>query len=150
LAGTLLLKTFCQDYSSELSPIMPDEFGEHLTRDQRPFFHTESLQILQIHSSMLALFQLSSLNSAHQVRDWDSHGRSFILCSVTHVCVDSDVCFWIRVQMEDPTTTHYKISSTGSQVLMFFYLLVFDRIHDTMYLDKKIQDLQQRKIQRHI
>jgi len=46
--------------------------------------------------------------------------------------------------MEDPTTTHYKISSTGRQVLMFFYLLVFDRIHDTMYLDKKIQDLQQR------
>jgi len=24
---------------------MSDEFGEHLTRDQRPFLHTESLQI---------------------------------------------------------------------------------------------------------
>ncbi len=28
---------------------MPDEFREHLTRDQRPFLHPESLQILQIH-----------------------------------------------------------------------------------------------------
>ncbi len=29
---------------------MPDEVREHLTRDQRPFLHPESLQILQIHS----------------------------------------------------------------------------------------------------
>ncbi len=32
--------------SSKRSPIMPDEFREHLTRDQRPFLHPESLQIL--------------------------------------------------------------------------------------------------------
>jgi len=36
---------------------MPDEFGEQLTRDQRPFLHTESLQILR---SMLALLLFSS------------------------------------------------------------------------------------------
>ncbi len=30
---------------------MPDEFGEHLTRDQRSFLHPESLQILQNTSS---------------------------------------------------------------------------------------------------
>ncbi len=29
---------------------MPDEVREHLTRDQRPFLHPESLQTLQIHS----------------------------------------------------------------------------------------------------
>ncbi len=29
---------------------MPDEVREHLTRDQRPFLHPESLQILLIHS----------------------------------------------------------------------------------------------------
>jgi len=34
---------------------MPDEFGEQLTRDQRPFLHT-----LQIPRSMLLLFFLSS------------------------------------------------------------------------------------------
>jgi len=32
---------------------MPDEFGEHLTRDQRSFLHAESLQILQIPRSAL-------------------------------------------------------------------------------------------------
>ncbi len=36
--------------SSTFSPIIPDEVREHLTRDQRPFLHPESLQILQIHS----------------------------------------------------------------------------------------------------
>ncbi len=44
--------SICQFNSSKFSPIMPDEFREHLTRDQRPFLHPESLQILQIHSSM--------------------------------------------------------------------------------------------------
>ncbi len=29
--------SFSQDNSSEFSPIMPEEFGEHLIRDQRPF-----------------------------------------------------------------------------------------------------------------
>ncbi len=37
--------------------------------------------------------------------------------------------------MEDPNTAHYKISNRGSQVLIF-YLLVFDRIHDAMHLNK--------------
>src|SRR4029434_2530985 len=40
--------SLCQDNSSESSPIMPDEVGEHMARDLRPFFHTVSLQILQI------------------------------------------------------------------------------------------------------
>ncbi|KAG1929928.1 si:dkey-52l18.4 [Pimephales promelas] len=43
---------------------MPDEFGEHLTRDQRPFLHTDSLQILQIPRSMLVLHLFSSLHSS--------------------------------------------------------------------------------------
>jgi len=42
---------------------MPDEFGEHLTRDQRPFIHTESLQILQIPRSMLVFLLFSSAHS---------------------------------------------------------------------------------------
>ncbi|KAG1943883.1 zinc finger CCHC domain-containing protein [Pimephales promelas] len=41
-------------------------FGEHLTRDQRPFLHTDSLQILQIPRSMLALHLFSSLHSSGQ------------------------------------------------------------------------------------
>ncbi len=33
---TIIAMSFTQDNSSEFSPIMPEEFGEHLTRDQRP------------------------------------------------------------------------------------------------------------------
>jgi len=93
---------------------MPDEFGEHLTRDQRSVLHTESLQILQIPRSMLALILFSSAQSS-------SIGFWF--------------CFWITVLLEDTNMARYKISSTGCQVLIF-YLLVFDRIHDAMYLNK--------------
>jgi len=45
---------------------MPDEFGEHLTRDRRPFLHTDSLQILQIHKFMLVLLLFSSLHTSGQ------------------------------------------------------------------------------------
>src|SRR4029434_8630329 len=37
-----------QDNSSESSPIMRDEVGEHMAQDLRPFLHAVSLQILQI------------------------------------------------------------------------------------------------------
>src|SRR4029434_8911658 len=40
--------SLCQDKSSESSPIMRDEVGEHMAWDPRPFLHTVSLQILQI------------------------------------------------------------------------------------------------------
>ncbi len=88
-----------QDNSSEFSPIMPEEFGEHLIRDQRPFLHPESLQILQIHSSFSSLH---SFSVGFRSEDWEGNGRSFILCSVTHFCVDFDVCFgllsWWKIQ----------------------------------------------------
>jgi len=38
--------------------------------------------------------------------------------------------------MEDPTIAHYKISSRRRQVLIF-YLLIFGRIYDAKYLNKK-------------
>src|SRR4029434_3474138 len=40
--------SLCQDNSSESSPIMRDEVGEHMVWDLRPFLHSVSLQILQI------------------------------------------------------------------------------------------------------
>ncbi len=53
---SILFETsICQFNSSNFSPIMPDEDREHLTRDQRPFLHPESLQILQIPCSMKVL-----------------------------------------------------------------------------------------------
>ncbi len=61
--------------------------------------------------------------------------RSLVLCSVTHFCVVFEVCVWITVRLQDLNMAHYKISNRGSQVLVF-YLLVFDRIHDAMCLNK--------------
>ncbi len=117
---------------------MSEEFGEHLIRDQRPFLHTESLQILQIHSSMTVLLLFSSPHSfstGFRSEDGNSHSRSLVLCSVTHFCVVFEVCVWIIVRLEDPNMAHYKISSRVSHLLIF-YLLVFVRIHDAMCLNK--------------
>ncbi len=117
---------------------MPDEVREHLTRDQRPFLHPESLQILQIPSSMMVLLLFSSPHSfstGFRSEDWNGHSRSLVLCSVTHFCVWFEVCVWIIVRLEDPNMAHYKISNRVSHLLIF-YLLVFDRIHDAMYLNK--------------
>ncbi len=45
---SILFETIsCQFNSSIFSPIMPDDVREHMTRDQRPFIHPESLQSLQ-------------------------------------------------------------------------------------------------------
>ncbi len=132
----IIATSFSQHNSSEFSPIMPEEFGEHLIRDQRPFLHTESLQILQIHSSMTVLLLFSSPHFYRvQVR-----GQRQPWSNIHFVLSDPFLClfwclFWIVVLVEDPNTAHYKISNRGSQVLIF-YLLVFDRIHDAMHLNK--------------
>ncbi len=60
--------------------------------------------------------------------------RSLVLCSVTHFGVVFEVCVWIIVRL-DPNMAHYKISNRVSHVLIL-YLLVFDRIHDAMCLNK--------------
>ncbi len=78
---SILFETsICQFNSSKFSPIMPDEVREHLTRDQRPFLHPESLQILQIHSSMTVLLLFSSPHSfstGFRSEDWNDHSRSW-------------------------------------------------------------------------
>ncbi len=136
---SILFETsICQFNSSKVSPIMPDEVREHLTRDQRPFLHPESLQILQIHSSMTVLLLFSSPHSfstGFRSEDWNGQSRSLVLCPVTHFCVVFEDFVWIIVQLEDPNMAHYKISNRVSHLLIF-YLLVFDRIHDAMYLNK--------------
>jgi len=84
---------------------MPDEFGEHLTRDQRPFLHTESLQILQIHKFSWCFF--SSVQTTYQVRTLGrSRQKLHFVLSYPFLC-----WFWCLfstvVLMEDPTTAHY-------------------------------------------
>jgi len=77
----------------------------------------------------------SSVHSTHQGR---TLGRSWqklhFVLSYTFLCWFWCL-FWTVVLMEDPTTAHYKISSRRRQVLIF-YLFLFDRIHNTMYLNK--------------
>ncbi len=50
--------SICPFNSSECSSIIPDEVREHLTRDQRPFLHPESLQIFRFTSSPLQFTSL--------------------------------------------------------------------------------------------
>ncbi len=175
---SILFETsICHFNSSTCSPIIPDEVREHLTRDQRPFLHPESLQIFRFTDPWRCFFSsvhscstgFRSENTWREIRDHSfiqNHSRSFrftdpwrcffssvhscstgfrsedwngsrslVVCSVTRFCVVFVVCVWIIVQFEDPDMAHYKISNRVSHLLIF-YLLVFDRIHDTMCLNK--------------
>ncbi len=122
IIGTQLLQRPFPAQQLWVFSIMPEEFGEHLIRDQRPFFHPESLQILQIHSSMLVLLLFSSPHSfstGFRSGNWNGHSRSLVLCPVTHFCVVFEVCIWIIVRLEDPNMAHYKISNRVSHLLIF-------------------------------
>ncbi len=61
--------------------------------------------------------------------------RSLVVCSVTLLCVVFEFCVWIIVRLKDPNMAHYKISNRVSHLLIF-NLLVFNRIHDSMSLNK--------------
>ncbi len=92
----IIATSFSQGNSSEFSPIMPEEFGEHLTRDQRPF---SSYRISpdpsdsQLHDGASSLQFTHSFSLGFRSEDRDSNGKRLILCSVTHFCVYFDVCF---------------------------------------------------------
>ncbi len=92
----IIAMSFSQGNSSEFSPIMPEEFGEHLTRDQRPF---SSYRISpdpldsQLHDGASCLQFTHSFSVGFRSEDRDSNGKRLILCSVTHFCDYFDVCF---------------------------------------------------------
>ncbi len=87
----------------------------------------------QLHDGLFS--SLHSSSTGFRSEDWDGQSRSLDLCSVTHCCVVFEVCVWIIVRLEDPNMAHYEISNRVSHLLMF-YLLVFDRVHDAMCLNK--------------
>ncbi len=85
----IIATSFSLGNSSEFSPIMPEEFGEHLTRESETIFFIQN-------RSMTVLLLFSSPHSfsvGFRSEDRDSNGIRFILCSVTHFCVYFDVCF---------------------------------------------------------
>ncbi len=83
----IIATSFSQGNSSEFSPIMPEEFGEHLTRDQR-LFSSYSISPgpsdSQLHASAYSLQFTHSFSVGFRSEDRDSNGKRFILCSVTH------------------------------------------------------------------
>ncbi len=84
---------------------------------------------------MLLFSSPHSFSTGFRSEDWNGHSRSLVLWPMIHLCVVFEVCVWIIVQLEDPNMAHYKISYRVSRLLIF-YLLVFDRIHDAMCLNK--------------
>ncbi len=62
--------------------------------------------------------------------------RSFgFVLSGPFVLLFFEDCVWIIVRLEDPNMAHYKIFKSQS-LIDYFYLLVFDRIHDVMCLNR--------------
>ncbi len=112
---SILFETsICQFNSSKFSPIMPDEDREHMTRDQRPFLHPESLQILQIPSSMMVLLLFSSPHSfstGFRSRTGMAIAEAWFCAQWPIYFVVFEVCVWIIVRLEDQNIAHYKLSS---------------------------------------
>ncbi len=137
--------SICQFNSSTISPIMPDEVREHLTRDQRTLLHPESLQTLQIHSSMTVLLLFSSPHSCSTgfgSEDCNGHSRSLVLCSVTHLCVIFEVCVWIIGWLEDPNMAIIRILT--EPVTCWFFICWY-LIESWCHVSKQdVQDLQQK------
>ncbi len=80
---------------------MPEEFGEHLIRDQRPF-SSSRISPDPSDSQLLLFSSPHSFSVGFRSEDRDSNGKRFILCSVTHFCVYFDVWFgllsWWKIQ----------------------------------------------------
>ncbi len=101
MLATIISTSFPQDNSSEFSHIMPEEFGEHLIRDLRPF-SSSRISPDPSDSQLLLFSSPHSFSVGFRSEDRDSNGKRFILCSVTHFCVYFDVCFgllsWWKIQ----------------------------------------------------
>ncbi len=117
---------------------MPDVqvIREHLTRDQRPFLHPESLQIFRFTASSLQFTHSSSTgfrseNTWHEIRDHSfiqNHSRS----SDSQLLLFSSLTIFYRVQIREHLTRDQRSflhpnhsRSSDSQLLLFSHSLIF-------------------------
>ncbi len=107
--------------------LTPDKTSSFIQNHSRPF---------RFPAPCCASF-FSSVHLTHflgfRSEDWNS--RSLVLCLVTIFVFE--VCFWIIVWLEDPNMANYKIYNRVRHLLIC-YLLLFDRIHDGMCLNRDI------------
>ncbi len=108
---------------------MPDEVIEHLTRDQRPFLHPESL---------ICFF--SSVHLTHFLQG--SGQRTGMAIAEAWFCVQWPICV-LFLRFVFGLLYGWKIQAwpiirflTESVTYQLFHLMVFDRIHDPMCLNK--------------
>ncbi len=136
---SILFETFiCQFNSSKFGPIMSDEVREHLTRDQSQILRSapSTDSFIQNHSRPFRLPApcwcfFSSVHLTHFLQG--SGQRTGMAIAEAWFCAQWPifvlflrVCVWIIVWLEDPMSVTYT----------FFDLLVFDRMHDAMRLNK--------------
>ncbi len=130
---SILFETsICQFNSSKFSPIMPDEVREHLTRDQRHSFIQNLSRSFRFTASSLQFTSLIFYRVQVRGLEWPAEAwfcaQWPIFVLYWGLCLD--YCMVGRSNM-----AHYKISNRVSHLLIFLSL-VFDRMHDAMYLNK--------------
>ncbi len=77
----IIATSFSQHNSSEFSPIMPEEFGEHLIRDQRPFSSSRispDPSDSQLHDGASSLQFTSLIFYRFRSEDGNGHSRSLV------------------------------------------------------------------------
>ncbi len=110
------------------------QIREHLTRDQRPFLHPESLQIFRYTASPLQFTSLIFYRVQVRGLDWPKQKLGFVL---------SDPIFVLFLRFVFGLLYGWKIQTwpiirflTESVTYWSFDLLVFDIIHDATCLNK--------------
>ncbi len=117
---------------------MPDEVREHLTKDQRSFLHPESLQTLYIPSSMSVLLLFSSphtFSTGFRSEDWNGIAEAWFCGQWPIFVLFLRFVFGLLEGWKIQTWPIIRFITEVSHLLIF-YLLVFDRIHDAMCLNK--------------
>ncbi len=102
---------------------MPDEVREHLTIPSSRI--TPDTLYSQLHDGASSLqFTSLILSTGFRSDDWNGHSRSLVLRFVFGLLSWWKIQTWLIIRF-----------LTESVTCLFFYLLVFDRIHDAMCLN---------------